>query len=303
MLTRATQVLSLTAILTAAIASIGAKDADACSVFYQQTAMPPEYSETREFPANGVFFGEDEARYRWVDGNGDLIELEETSKPRIPEQLDFRRPVTALTPGQTIQLEGCAHEDCAWTIIDEDTTAPAKPRITDVSIFIDREQRIRHSVDSCGGGSGDNHSVSFTLELGEKLDAPDMHVTWVRYTLDPQGKIYAVPPDPDDRIELISAYGERDGETVVYLSDGLSEDNIALQPHEPFCIQAMVMDAAGNLSEWSDLECYDPANRRAPYTTGPEACSIASLGSQTPAQAPLLGLLFGLVALGLRRRR
>ena len=95
MLTRATQVLSLTAILIAAIASIDARDADACSI-YQETAMPPATSEAREIPANGVFFGEDEARYSWVNENGDPIELEVT----LPVSCDAELGEHALDQGK-----------------------------------------------------------------------------------------------------------------------------------------------------------------------------------------------------------
>ena len=301
MLTRATQVLSLTAILIAAIASIDARDADACSI-YQETAMPPATSEAREIPANGVFFGEDEARYSWVNENGDPIELEEVNEPKFPEQLDIRRPVTTLTPGQTIQLEGCASEDCAWTIVDKDTTAPSKPRITDVSIFIDRERRFDRELHACTNGNGKDHSVSFTLELDEKLDAPDMHMTWVKYTGD-SDVIPVQEPITEERLDIVFSHSEDGDGTKIYSFDDLSEANAVLRPDAPFCIQAAVMDAAGNLSEWSERECFDPTDRRASYTNGGGACSSASLGSQVPAQAPLLGLLFGFVALGLRRRR
>ena len=139
---RLSYMLTAFALITPALMMSNTQDAEACSIAHFEESMPPEWSETNEFPANGIFYAEFEQRYHWVDEQGDPIELEEVMELNLPELLDIRRPVTPLTPGQKIMTEGCNHESCTWTIVEEDTTAPPTPRISEVEVYIDRQRRL-----------------------------------------------------------------------------------------------------------------------------------------------------------------
>ena len=301
---RLSYMLTAFALITPALMMSNTQDAEACSIAHFEESMPPEWSETNEFPANGIFYAEFEQRYHWVDEQGDPIELEEVMELNLPELLDIRRPVTPLTPGQKIMTEGCNHESCTWTIVEEDTTAPPTPRISEVEVYIDRQRRLERTryVDSCGGGSGDNHSISFQLEFDEEIEDVDLHTIWLEFGADDGDIVYVMPPPTEDRVTRATAY-QADGKTIYY-STSLSEQNQFLRPDAPFCFRAALMDAAGNVSQRSAEQCVDPTNRRAPYVSGPGACSIGALGAgpSAPSGIPLLGLAIGLVALGVRRR-
>ena len=293
------------ALTTPLLTMANTQDAEACSIAVYQESLPPEWSESKTFPANGIFYAEFEERYNWVDEQGNAIEFEGVMDQNLPELLDIRRPVTPLVPGQKIRTEGCEHEDCVWTIGEEDTTAPPMPRVADIEVYIDRKQRFQRTryVDSCGGGGGDDHSLSFVLEFDEGLENADLHTMWISYVGDHGDKIFVQAPPTEERTARVTGYNA-DGKTLYY-SAALSEANMILRPDGPFCFRAALMDAAGNVSPWSSEQCVDPTNRRAPYMTGPGACSIGAIGAGplSPSGVPLLGLAFGLVALGVRRRK
>ena len=302
---RLAPVLAALAVALPSVMFAASEDAAACTVGPELISMPRDRNVSDVLPANFVMYSEASGGFRdWVDQDGDTIVFEAVDDPGLPENLFVTRPVSPLTPGQVISVKGCTGESCKWTIGAQDVTAPPRPKIAELEIYRDRRRLIDGPVAVCDAGDGEDHSLSFALEFDEEIEFPEQHTIWVKYEREDGSSLEDVPSH--EVAELATGRAHNTGATLLYVYDELSFEHVLLRPDSPFCFRAALMDVAGNVSEWSELECVDPGNRRASYMTGPGACSIASLGTNSTMpspQVPLLGLLFGLVALGVRRRR
>ena len=301
---RFAHVLAALTLITPSMLCASQRDAEACSVGPEPLSMPRARDASNMLPSNFItYLDPSAAKGEWVDEEGDVIVFEADDDPALPENLFISRPVSPLMPGQVISVKGCTGESCQWKIIEQDVTAPPAPKIVELSIYRDRRRLFEGPTAICDTGDGEEHTIDFALEFDEAIQVPEHHTIWVQYEREDGGALDDVPSYELASLESGSTYNA--DMTRVYFSDELSFENVLLRPNAPFCFRAALMDAAGNVSPWSELECVDPGKRRAPYMTGRGACSITPLGgaSMPAPQAPLLGLLFGLVALGVRRRR